>query len=221
MRGVGERGRDGKRGGKRGRKLVQSVLGFTGEAKRREGKEEEDERNGDGYRWLIALLDAHTPEHSPHAGAFIVRRIVGIAGVADLQTIADRSTRVGCERRALRFGRRLLAQVCQKRGGERGRERVGERESGRKKGRARGLAASAGRCASGAGCSPRYVRKGERGGERAGESGRVGVGPFLTSLRPISPSPSFFPSFPPPQVLDQTIMDIGALVSEAATASKP
>ncbi|GFR48766.1 hypothetical protein Agub_g10587 [Astrephomene gubernaculifera] len=43
-------------------------------------------------------------------GAFIIRRIVGIAHVADLESIADPDTRAACERRALRFGRRLLVE---------------------------------------------------------------------------------------------------------------
>ncbi|PRW55925.1 translation initiation factor fusion with methylthioribose kinase [Chlorella sorokiniana] len=42
------------------------------------------------------------------AGAVIVRRLVGIAHVADMDSIADADVRAVCERRALRFGRRLL-----------------------------------------------------------------------------------------------------------------
>lgn len=41
----------------------------------------------------------------------MVRRIVGIAGVADLEGISDDLLRAGCERRALVTGRRLLKQV--------------------------------------------------------------------------------------------------------------
>lgn len=42
------------------------------------------------------------------AGAFIIRRLVGIAHVADMDTIADPALRAACERRALHFGRSLL-----------------------------------------------------------------------------------------------------------------
>jgi 5-methylthioribose kinase len=38
----------------------------------------------------------------------MIRRIVGIAHVADLDSISDAAARAGCERRALRFGRSLL-----------------------------------------------------------------------------------------------------------------
>lgn len=44
------------------------------------------------------------------AGAVMVRRIVGIAHVEDMEAIADADARAACERRALRFGRRLLVQ---------------------------------------------------------------------------------------------------------------
>ncbi len=42
------------------------------------------------------------------AGAFIIRRLVGIAHTADMDTIEDAAVRAGCERRALLFGRLLL-----------------------------------------------------------------------------------------------------------------
>jgi 5-methylthioribose kinase len=42
------------------------------------------------------------------AGAFIIRRLVGIAHTADMDTIKDDAARAACERRALRFGRSLL-----------------------------------------------------------------------------------------------------------------
>ena len=41
-------------------------------------------------------------------GAVIIRRIVGIAHVADLDSIADADVRAVCERRALGLGRALL-----------------------------------------------------------------------------------------------------------------
>ena len=41
----------------------------------------------------------------------MIRRIVGIAGVADLESISDDQVRTGCERRALLLGQRLLKQV--------------------------------------------------------------------------------------------------------------
>ncbi len=42
------------------------------------------------------------------AGAKMVRRIVGVAHVQDLDRIEDPARRAACERRALRFGKRLL-----------------------------------------------------------------------------------------------------------------
>ena len=42
------------------------------------------------------------------AGAVIIRRLVGIAHVADMEEIENQDTRAACERRALKFGRRLL-----------------------------------------------------------------------------------------------------------------
>lgn len=44
------------------------------------------------------------------AGACMIRRIVGIAHVADMDTISDVDRRVHCERMALRFGRHLLVE---------------------------------------------------------------------------------------------------------------
>lgn len=41
-------------------------------------------------------------------GSFLIRRVVGIAHVADMDTIADGTVRAGCERKALLFGRKLL-----------------------------------------------------------------------------------------------------------------
>lgn len=43
----------------------------------------------------------------------MVRRLVGIAHVADMNTIEDPDVRAGCERRALHFGRSLLVQPHQ------------------------------------------------------------------------------------------------------------
>ena len=45
------------------------------------------------------------------AGAKMIRRIVGIAHVEDLESIEDADARAGCERRALRFGRELLVNT--------------------------------------------------------------------------------------------------------------
>lgn len=42
------------------------------------------------------------------AGAVIIRRLVGIAHVADMDQIEDQTIRARCERKALKFGRRLL-----------------------------------------------------------------------------------------------------------------
>ncbi|KAL4457683.1 hypothetical protein ABPG75_012548 [Micractinium tetrahymenae] len=43
-------------------------------------------------------------------GAVMIRRIVGIAHVADMDSIPDADVRAACERRALRFGRCLLVE---------------------------------------------------------------------------------------------------------------
>lgn len=44
------------------------------------------------------------------SGAVIIRRLVGIAHTADMDTIKDDGVRAACERRALRFGRHLLVE---------------------------------------------------------------------------------------------------------------
>ncbi|KAI8462416.1 MAG: hypothetical protein J3K34DRAFT_189039 [Monoraphidium minutum] len=44
------------------------------------------------------------------AGAVIIRRLVGIAHTADMDSISDAAARAACERRALRFGRHLLVE---------------------------------------------------------------------------------------------------------------
>jgi hypothetical protein len=46
----------------------------------------------------------------PPPGAVIIRRLVGIAHTADMDSIADADTRAACELRALRFGRHLLVE---------------------------------------------------------------------------------------------------------------
>jgi hypothetical protein len=43
-------------------------------------------------------------------GAFIIRRLVGIAHTTDMDSIGDADTRAACELRALRFGRHLLVE---------------------------------------------------------------------------------------------------------------
>ena len=45
------------------------------------------------------------------AGAKMIRRIVGIAHVEDLESIEDSDARADCERKALRFGRELLVNA--------------------------------------------------------------------------------------------------------------
>lgn len=45
----------------------------------------------------------------------MIRRIVGIAGVAELRGLSDKVVRAACEARALAFGQVLLKQV--RRGG--------------------------------------------------------------------------------------------------------
>ena len=42
------------------------------------------------------------------AGCEIIRRILGLAHVADFESISDERVRAGCERWALRFARALL-----------------------------------------------------------------------------------------------------------------
>ncbi|KAG2453953.1 hypothetical protein HYH02_002156 [Chlamydomonas schloesseri] len=49
-------------------------------------------------------------ETAQFMGAFVIRRLVGIAHVADMDSIEDADARAACERRALRFGRRLLVE---------------------------------------------------------------------------------------------------------------
>jgi 5-methylthioribose kinase len=44
------------------------------------------------------------------AGAFIIRRLVGIAHTTDMDNIENADTRAACELRALRFGRHLLVE---------------------------------------------------------------------------------------------------------------
>ena len=41
----------------------------------------------------------------------MTRRIVGIAHVADMDSIADADVRAACERRALKCGRRLMLEA--------------------------------------------------------------------------------------------------------------
>jgi 5-methylthioribose kinase len=44
------------------------------------------------------------------AGCEIIRRILGLAHVADFESIPDEAVRADCERRSLHFGRRLLVE---------------------------------------------------------------------------------------------------------------
>lgn len=46
------------------------------------------------------------------AGAKMTRRVVGLAGVADLRSIPDNDARVGCEARALRMAGRLVKEAA-------------------------------------------------------------------------------------------------------------
>ena len=55
----------------------------------------------------------------------MIRRIVGIAGVAELRGLSDEVVRAACEARALAFGQVLLKQV------RRGERAWGLREKGR------------------------------------------------------------------------------------------
>ena len=45
------------------------------------------------------------------AGLKMIRRILGLAHVEDLESIADPETRALCERRALRLGRELVVNA--------------------------------------------------------------------------------------------------------------
>jgi 5-methylthioribose kinase len=45
------------------------------------------------------------------AGAKMTRRVVGIAHVADLESIKDQDARAHCERRALACGRRFMLEA--------------------------------------------------------------------------------------------------------------
>jgi 5-methylthioribose kinase len=63
-------------------------------------------------------LSSHTPcaqgvfrDALGFAGCKMMRRIVGVAHVADFTSIADVELRAQCERRALRFGRQLLVNA--------------------------------------------------------------------------------------------------------------
>ncbi len=56
----------------------------------------------------ISLVTPPCHWHSCIAGSFIIRRLVGIAHTADMDSIADADTRAACELRALSFGRHLL-----------------------------------------------------------------------------------------------------------------
>lgn len=55
-------------------------------------------------------LPTPTPPPPPPPGAFIIRRLVGIAHTADMDSISDPDIRAACELRALRFGRHLLVE---------------------------------------------------------------------------------------------------------------
>lgn len=44
-------------------------------------------------------------------GAVMIRRLVGIAHVPEMESITDDETRSSCERRALKLGRKLLTQA--------------------------------------------------------------------------------------------------------------
>lgn len=59
---------------------------------------------------ISARLDAIWRDMLGFAGCEIIRRILGLAHVADFESIADVNTRAKCERQALSFGRALLLE---------------------------------------------------------------------------------------------------------------
>jgi 5-methylthioribose kinase len=60
---------------------------------------------------LTAMLARIERDSLGFAGAKMARRVVGLAGVADLRTIADQPTRVACEARALRMAGCLVKEA--------------------------------------------------------------------------------------------------------------
>ncbi len=64
---------------------------------------------GDASDMALRAMLAHIERDAlGFAGAKMTRRIVGLAGVADLRTIPDHETRVACETRALRMAEHLI-----------------------------------------------------------------------------------------------------------------
>lgn len=57
---------------------------------------------------IAARIDTIWRDALGFAGCEVIRRILGLAHVADLESIADHELRAGCERRALLFARDLL-----------------------------------------------------------------------------------------------------------------
>ncbi|MEX6506802.1 S-methyl-5-thioribose kinase [Jiella sp. M17.18] len=69
------------------------------------------EDEGDGLGAEIALarfLDGLFADTAGFAGAKMIRRLVGLAHVEDMESIADETRRAACEARALAMGRELL-----------------------------------------------------------------------------------------------------------------
>lgn len=59
---------------------------------------------------IAARIDAIWSDALGFAGCEIIRRILGLAHVADFESIADEALRAGCERQALILGRSLLVE---------------------------------------------------------------------------------------------------------------
>ena len=63
---------------------------------------------------MIHAYSGKTPPFDILAGAEMVRRLIGIAHVADMNTIPEVNERAGCEKRALQFGKMLLVSTGSK-----------------------------------------------------------------------------------------------------------
>ena len=59
-------------------------------------------------RWLRGFLADTEAEALAFAGCKMIRRIVGVAHVADFEEIADPGRRAACERNALRLAREMV-----------------------------------------------------------------------------------------------------------------
>lgn len=71
----------------------------------------EDQGHRDAAELALTNFLARLEEETlGFAGAKMARRVLGLAGVADLETIEDRAVRAACERRALAMARALIVE---------------------------------------------------------------------------------------------------------------